>query len=63
MAAVAAFAVVGINVFLAANYLSNLPTVGTASLIVAGTAIVIYIFFCAYLIIDMAVHMGIKLRL
>ena len=52
----------GINVFLVVNYLSNLSTVGTATLIVVGTAIVIYILFCAYLIIDMAVHMGINLR-
>lgn len=58
LAAIAAFVVVGINVFLAVNYLSNLSTIGTASLTVAGAAIAIYIVFCAYLFFDMTVHMG-----
>ena len=57
MAVVAALVVVGINVFLAVNYLSNLPTIGTASLTMAGAAIGVYILFCAYLIFDMALHM------
>ena len=63
MAAVAAFVVVGINIFLAVNYLLNVPNIGTASLAVAGAAIAIYILFCVYLVLDMAVHMGVKIRI
>ena len=63
-AALSALVVIGINVFLAVNYLtSNLDAIGAAMLAAAATATASYVLFCTYLALDMAAHMGLPCSL